>query len=111
MSDIWNSARFIPHWSAFLITLVASLFVGGVMILGWSQNTVAVSNVTCSVKSSYPGSRDIDLVLDCGGHETTISSPVKMVFDVVSKHVKTVKCDALYEDGSVEGCKYDADNL
>lgn len=106
MNELWHNARFVPHWGTFLIALALSCFIGGVMFLDWQQTTVMASNVTCYVKSSYPGSRAIMVALTCEGHDVTIETPASLVYDIVNKHVALLTCEALYQDESIQGCKY-----
>lgn len=106
MNKLWHDARFVPYWFVYLLILGLSGFGAGFLYLGWKQSTVLVSNVTCHVKSSYPGSTTIGVSLNCDGHDVYISSPTNLVYDIVAKHVSIITCNALYEDFSLDGCKY-----
>jgi hypothetical protein len=67
------------------------------------SNTVVATGVTCRVENTYTTSSNIDVRMNCDGHEIRTDN-AQLVLTIVSKSLSAVFCARVYADDTVRDC-------
>jgi hypothetical protein len=99
-----DPVRFVPHWFGFIVMLGITLILIMAMFASSRSNTMAESDVRCDVLPAYVNDTKIHVPLDCHGITASVGN-ADLVIQLLTEKPRTVICDKLYINGSVEGCK------
>lgn len=97
-------------WPCWLMFIAVTVFSYEMMTASNLGHTVVAKNVACKkVDTGVDGNGRIYIKLDCNGNTSYVptSHQVLTLLQLPSQQTKTIVCDKLYADKSVDDCKAD----